>query len=457
MFKSKRCPVSICLLLAGILLLSGCSSISKEKQQQLEAALEEETASEFTPVFRFAIASDVHISASDPLDAQRLEQMIKTAYDYSDNHPTYQSLDALLLAGDNVDKGSDEEYAILTKVLNEGIRTEETKLITIMGNHEFNTTGHEGYVRNMGEELDKHEVVKGFHFIGISPAPKDTWQTPKQILWMDRELRKAEKDDPEKPIFTMQHGHIYNTVYVSHDWYTQMSLPLHLVYSKYPQVVNFSGHSHGPINHPKNIWQGNYTLVGCGTLFYFEMQRDIGDATVPEDARDAAQYLIVEVDANNRVRILPFNLLTGDFMKTPATTDDPDKQLVYLIGNVKDKASYVYTKARKKTASVPCFEEGDSVQIDQLAPDKVTVSFPQAEDDVCVYGYRITLKDPAHPRKKIVKEIYSHFYLEPIPETLSATVEGLAAGTAYELTVAPLNAWLTEGAPLLTTITTPTE
>ena len=44
-----------------------------------------------------------------------------------------------------------------------------------------------------------------------------------------------------------------------------------------------------------------------------------------------------------------------------------------------------------------------------------------------------------------------------MPETLSATVEGLAAGTTYNLTVTPLNAWLKGGAPLKTTITTPAE
>ena len=170
----RRILAILSLPLAAFMLIAQVSPIPKARQQKLEAALEEEIQGDFTPVFRFVIGSDVHISAGDPLNTQRLAQMIETAYNYSDNHPTYQTLDAFLLAGDNVDQGTDEEYAILTDVLNKGIRKDETKLITIMGNHEFNTTGHEGYVRNMGEALDKHEVVKGFHFIGISPDPSDT-------------------------------------------------------------------------------------------------------------------------------------------------------------------------------------------------------------------------------------------------------------------------------------------
>lgn len=447
MFKLKGILPKLIFAVLVVLLFSACSFASKTKQEQLETALAEEVSAEFTPVFRFVVGSDVHISASDPLNTERLKQMMETAYQYSDTHPTYQALDAFLLTGDNVDKGYDEEYEILTETLKNGIRP-ETKLITIMGNHEFNSTGHEGYVRHMGEELDKHEVVKGFHFIGISPAPKDTWQTPKQVLWMNKELRKAAKDDPEKPIFTMQHGHIRNTVYVSHDWYTQMSLPLHLVYSRYPQVVNFSGHSHGPINHPRGIWQSKYTLVSCGTLFYFELQRDITKDTIPSDTRNAAQYLIVEVDAQNRIKIQPFNLLTNDFMKTPATTDDPENRLVYFVSNVKDRSGYVYTKARKKTAEKPYFESGDRIQIEETGADHVALSFPQAECGECVYGYRITLKETNNPHKKIEKAIYSGFYLEPMPETLHASVEGLSAGTDYQVTVTPLNSWLMQGDPL---------
>lgn len=453
MLKSKPILSIICLLAVTTLLFSGCVSISAERQTQLEQSNEEEMEMPFEPVFRFVIGSDVHISAGDQTSTERLKQMIRTAYRYSDTHPTYQALDAFLLAGDNADTGSDAEYEILTDVLNSELRPETTR-ITIMGNHEFNQTGHEGYVRHMGEELDKHVVVKGFHFIGISPAPKDTWQTPKQIFWMAKELRKAAKDDPEKPIFTMQHGHIYNTVYVSHDWYTQMSLPLHLVYSRYPQVVNFSGHSHAPINHPKNIWQNSYTQVGCGTLFYFEMQRDIGDSTVPENAREAAQYLIVEVDAQNRIKMQPFNLLTNDFMKTPATTDDPEKQLVYFVHDAKDKSDYVYTKARKKTAAAPFFESGDEILTEEIAADHVTLSFPHAESDECVYGYRIRLQDLQHKTEAIEKEIYSQFFLEPLPERGHVTIDGLLADTTYQVSVVPLDVWLNTGEPLQTEIVT---
>ena len=453
----KKYLPPIGLLLVLLLLVSACAPVvSLKKQEALEKTLAEELEEDFHPVFRFAVASDVHISADDETNALRLQKLFETAYRYADAHPDYQLLDALVLTGDNCESGADAEYEILNRVIGENIRP-ETEFISVMGNHEFRETGHEGFVRHMGHPLDTHTVVKGFHFIGISPTPNDTWHSPKQILWMAKELKKAEADDPDKPIFTMQHGHIWRTVYVSRSWYTQMSVPLHMVYSKYPQVINFSGHSHGPVNNPINIWQSGYTLLGAGTLNYFEMERDIGDNTVPEGARNAAQYLIVEVDAANRVRIRPFNILTEDFMKTPASTDDPEKQLVWQIDAPKDKSTFAYTSARKKTARAPWFGEGDAISVEESAPTSMTLSFPQAQDDVCVYGYRILFTESGQKKAAVVKEVYSEYYFEPMPERRTVTVEGLTPGTAYEVSVVPLNVWLDEGAPIKGYVATPEE
>lgn len=439
----RRIMGFLCIPVALFTLISGLSFVSKDKQVELEKKTEEATQEDFTPVFRFVITSDVHIQANDSTNAERLADFIQTAYRYSESHPSYNTLDAILLAGDNCDRGTDEEYEILKRVVKENIR-EESQLVTIMGNHEFGGTGLDGYEKQMGEPRDKHVVVKGFHIIGISPNPTDTWHTPDQLFWLAGELRKAEKDAPDKPIFTMQHGHIWNTVYVSRSWYTQMSIPLHLIYSQYPQVINFSGHSHGPINNPIEIWQNNYTQLGTGTLNYFEMERDIGDNTVPEGSRNAAQFLIVEVDAQNRVRIQPYNLITHDFFKTPSNTDDPEKQLLWQIDDVFNTSEYAYTSARKKTASTPYFDKDAEVSAEKTGDGKVKVTFDQAKDDVCVYGYRISFFDKANAKKAaLVKEIYSEYYFEPMPETLSCTVE--IPDGEYTVKVAPLNVWLTEG------------
>ncbi|MBQ7639170.1 MAG: metallophosphoesterase [Clostridia bacterium] len=443
----------LCLPLALLMLVTGFSPVTALKQTALEERVEELSVEEFEPVFRFVACSDIHINAGAPARNERLRMLFETAYAYADAHPTYNKLDAVVMAGDITDSGSNEEYAILKSYIDNNMR-EGTELVSVMGNHDLHGDGRDGYLSYIDDELDKHVVVNGFHFIGMSPEPEDVWHTPSQLIWMDRELRRAEADDPERPIFTFQHGHIWNTVYVSRSWFTQMFLPLHLVYAKYPQVINFSGHSHGPINNPIDIWQNSYTALGTGTLNYFEMERDIGDDTVPEGSGNAAQYLVVEVDAQNRVRVMPFNILTNDFFKTPATTDDPDKQLVYFIEAPSKPVTYAYTSARKKTAGTPWFSESAGVTVSDITGESVKVTFDRADDDVCVYGYRITVTEKGKLFKTAEKEVYGEYYFEPLPDTQSCVIDGLDAGKEYTVTVTAMNVWLKTGGSISATFKT---
>ena len=447
--KKRYIALAVLGVAAAAALITAASRTVSEKQQlNREIPYNVLSAEDFTPVLRFAVASDIHIGVGDDARNPRLGQLFDTAYAYADASSAYKGLDAVVLVGDITDSGKQEEYDILNGIINSHIRA-DTKLIPVMGNHDLGNTGAEGYLANLGKTLDVHEVISGFHFIGLSPQPSDTWHTPSQILWMAKELRKAEKDDPNKPIFTFQHGHIWKTVYVSRSWYTQMSAPLHAVYSQYPQVVNFSGHSHGPVNNPLEVWQSRYTLFGAGTLKYFEMERDISDNTVPAGSENAAQYLIVEVDANNYVRVMPYNLLTNDFFKTPTRTDNSETQLIFGVNIPRGRKDFAYTAARKKTATAPWFSADATIAVKYKSTDAVTLAFDQADDFECVYGYRIKICAAEKPNKVITtKEIYSEYYFEPMPQALTVTVDGLTLGGNYIANVIPLNVWLMEGEPL---------
>ena len=423
---------------------------SVQRQVEKERLLKHELEKPFEPVFRFAVASDLHIEGPDrPCHADRLTGLFRSAYRYADAHPSYRNLDAVLFVGDVVNSGTEEEYECLLRVIQEQKR-DGTRIISVMGNHEYHKLGHEGYVRYMEEPLEKHVVLGGYHFIGLSTDPIDTWHTLRQVRWLRRELKNAAADGGKKPIFTMQHGHIWKTVYVSRSWYTQMSLLLHLVYSRYPQIVNFSGHSHGPINHPLTVWQKRYTLFGTGTLSFFEMERDICDTTTPDGCDQAAQYLIVELDRNDRIRVMPYNILTDDFMRAPATDEHAGSQLIYQINTPWDRDSFVYTAERRKTDPPPVFAPDAAIGVSRNETEAITVCFPQARSPVCVYGYRVIAAPVGRSdRDAVTREIYSDFYLEPTPETCTCTLCGLKPQTEYEIRVIPLNVWRTEGEPLI--------
>ena len=410
----------------------------------------DDAPADFVPVIRLAVCSDTHITDTTNERAVRLGKLFDSAYRYADAHPTYQKLDAVLMAGDITNTGVKSEYRALNAIIDSHIRP-ETRLIATMGNHEWIGGGPDVFLAEMSDTLDPHVVINGFHIIGISPRDTNYYHAA-QVRWLKNELKAAAEDAPGMPIFTFRHHHIQNTVYVSRSWYTPDSAALRKVYGAYPQVIDFSGDSHGPMNNPLGIWQEECTFLNTGTLYYFEMERGMTGGTLPPGKENAAQYYIVEADAAGRVFIQPYNILTDDFFKTAANTDDPNAQLCYWIEKPSDPSTFLYTPERGEKAAAPYFEEGAEIALDRVTESSVSVTLPQAKDDQCVYGYRLSAETEGH--KKEIK-FFSEYYFEPMPETVSAQIKGLHDGAAYTLKAFPINAWGIEGAPIETQFETP--
>ena len=407
----------------------------------------------FVPVFRAIACSDTHVSTASDVTATRLAKLFKSAYGYASAHATYNTVDALLVAGDLTNNGYKSEFDAWKSVVNANIK-EETTLITVMGNHEYYGGGQPVYTANMDPELDKHVVVNGYHFIGLSTRADDSYPS-ESLKWLSEQLEQAAADDPGKPIFVFQHHHLENTVYVSRTWFTSASNQFKSILSKYPQVIDFSGHSHGPINNPISIWQEGFTAVGTGTLAYFEMESGMTEGTIPKNASNAAQYYIIEVDAANRVRILPYNLLTDDFFRTPANTDDPEKQLVYSIDKPADTSSFLYTKSRYENPEKPYFEEGAELSVSGVTTSGAQITVPTALDGSCLYSYRIVCTPADGSDAQSVEfRYYAEYYFEPMPAAQQFAVSGLGDGVEYTVSVYPVNIWNVEGEPLTTTVTT---
>ena len=404
----------------------------------------------FVPAIRLAVCSDTHITDTTNERAVRLGKLFDTAYRYADAHPTYQALDAVLMAGDITNTGYESEFKALNTIIRKHIRP-ETQLIATMGNHEWIGGGPDVFLACMSDTLDPHVVINGFHIIGLSPRNTNDYPAA-QIRWLKEELKTAAEDAPGMPIFSFRHHHIKDTVYVSRSWYTPDYAMVRKALGAYPQVIDFSGDSHGPMNNPLSIWQEECTFLNTGTLYYFEMERGMTGGTLPPGKENAAQYYIVEADAEGRVLIQPYNLLTDDFFKTPSNTDDPDTQLRYWIEKPSDPSTFLYTPDRGETASAPYFEEGSEIALDKITESSVTVTVPQAKDDQCIYSYRLVAETEGH-RKEV--KYFSEYYFEPMPETVSCQVKGLHDGKTYTVSVYPVNAWGVEGEPITSSFETP--
>lgn len=405
----------------------------------------------FEPVLRVAVCSDIHFKKAGTPESERLIKLFESAYEYSASKASHPVLDAIIIAGDLTDTGTVAEYNALKELIKSNIK-HETTLLSVWGN---NHDTKDNYKKYFESELKQHIIVNGFHFIGLSPSSNKGDYSDEDIKWLAKNLEVANADDPKKPIFTFRHHHIKDTVYVSPEWSTNesSSAKLNNTLKNYSQVIDFSGHSHGPINNPKSIWQGEYTAFGTGTLSYFEMESGMSYGTLPPNREQAAQYYIVEVDAENHVRVMPYNILTGDFFKTPANDDEPSTQLVYYIDVPSDSTTFRYnSQERAKNATEPYFTDNAELVISDIKGKTAVLTIPQAIDAQCIYSYKIIYSD-GNIKKQL--NYFSDYYIEPLAKELNYTLTGLKPNTEYTVTVIPINCFNVMGVALNAKFKTP--
>lgn len=386
----------------------------------------------FNPVLRFLVVSDVHYAdEADCVERKRMTQALKTAYELSEKEG-YSKLDALYVVGDFSKRGSEPQMLSFKETLDENIK-DGTEVTISLASHEYMTDGEEEALKRFGRifgmEPDTHKVINGYHFISVTSTNGCHFDEAKQA-WVAAELKKAVADDPQRPIFFFQHPHIMGTVYGSANWGED---ELTAILMNYPQIIDFSGHSHAPINDPRSIHQKHFTCLGTGTLSYFELDEfDKVYGTIPPNDDIAAQMLIVEADADMRVRIYPYDLITSNFF--PYT---------WKIDSAWDVDSFLYTDARYKTTVTPYFEDNAKITISELKEDGFKVTFDQAKyDGDYVDDYNVIVKN----NKGITvrnSTVWSEYYFYNMPETISVSFDGLDKGETYQVYVHANSFWKT--------------
>lgn len=384
----------------------------------------------FNPVLRFIVVSDVHYKDEHSVERERMAKAIQTAYELSEKE-SYNKVDALYVVGDFANSGTRTQMLAFKDTLDKNLKP-ETDYTLSLASHEFGSEGEEAalekFAEIFGQEPDSHKIINGYHFISVTCTGGCHFDEKKQA-WVAQELAKAAKDDPKRPIFFFQHPHIMGTVYGSANWGED---ELTAILMNYPQIIDFSGHSHAPINDPRSIHQRHFTCLGTGTLSYFELDEfDKVYGTIPPNDDNAAQMLFVEADAEGRVRIYPYDLITGNFF--PFT---------WKIDSAWDVDSYLYTDARYRTEEAPWFEETAKAEISDVKENGFTVTFDQAKVKTeYVDDYNVYLKnlDGVIIRNST---IWSEFYFYNMPEKLSVTFDNLESGE-YRVEIYANSFWKT--------------
>lgn len=397
-----------------------------------------ETPADFKPTVRFIAFTDTHNENENVADA------IDTAYALFDNDSVYQGVDAFFGLGDFSSIGTEPDYEAYADTLREHIR-EETFCINVLGNHEFKTDNYnELFKKHFGYGPNTVTKINGFTFIAFSGERSLTeWTfTPGSLKWLSDEIHKAEKTAGDRPVFVFQHPHPFGTVYGSSIWCTPQLNP---VFAGHNKVINFSGHSHFPMNDPRSINQTTYTSVGVGAMARFELDKDYIVGQHPERYEDAAQFCVVEADNDGSVRIRGYDLLSDTFF------------CEYYIDDINDESAYAYTyKNMKAHDKAPVFgsDASASAVTDDNGDYRVSFTHANAADGYIVHEYKVSISDDNG--QEIYKDnIISDYYIVDNVDTMGFTVakDLLEKGRTYSLTVTAESAYHLYSEPITMSFT----
>lgn len=376
----------------------------------------------FTPVLRFIASSDTHVRDTDDLTIKRIGKMLDLGYSAAENDPNYKKLDALLVAGDLTHDGTKTEFERFAAAVNGSLRDGTRFLGVVAKNHD----GYEMRRAEMravyedltGNDADFHVVINGYHFIGLSASSNDLMHyDPGQLFWLRKQLDDAIANDAHKPIFVMHHEHVLNTVYGS-SLYDTWGVPYFTsILKDYPQVVDISGHSHYALNDPRSIWQGEFTAIGTGSVYYTELTIGMDRSYNPPDAYNVSTCWIVEVDAANRVRLVGMDIGAGEAL------------CEYILDNPADPANREFTPEKRKAAScAPAFAPGEAISV-QKKDGKTVLQIPKAQstDGMPVVLYRVYVQNKLG--MTVAKDwTVPKFYCINDQDVIEHTMRGLPAG-----------------------------
>jgi len=165
----------------------------------------------------------------------------------------------------------------------------------------------------------------------------------------------------------------------------------------YPQVVNFTGHTHSPANDPRSVRQGDFTVLNCGSMIYYgDGIAGLCDKYVyPTDHNggcsilvpgnqtldDAGDYYIVELDCRNAIKITGYSIYSDEAACT------------YYLRSVGDPSKFRYNENRVEMTQIPSFAVGDELTVASLSPSTIKISVPQTSSVVYTQHYRLVLYD----------------------------------------------------------------
>jgi hypothetical protein len=299
----------------------------------------------------------------------------------------------------------------------------------IMGNHDYynNDPFDKEFLQNdeepkicqkrfekiLGQKPFSHRIINGYHFINFGNDNKNmSIDSNTNLNWLKTRIKIAMRYNKTHPIFVITHLPPNETVYGSHDWGNKN---LKEIFKQYPNIINFSGHSHFPIIDERSIWVKDFIAIQTGSTSYVELEKNMTNGGIPIDENGGwgisgknTMGLIMDVYTNKEIRIQRVNL---DKEKEQKIADDwvIDLRMKFL------NESEYYEGKREKKSVEPEYKEFKSIKYknyNEFRRKKVRqIIFPRAEHVNFVHSYKMVFTN----KKNESREYFyvSDFYLMP--------------------------------------------
>ena len=423
-------------------------------------------------VLSLGVVSDVHVNPQWTADKWKsaLQQLKAKALE---NDP--DGLAGVLVAGDLIDNPNNTQLSLFKSTLEFELDVKKTPLVYTVGNHDVpsyawaatmpsdvtymrNLFGDDYYLydkdQNMRTRYEaRHCVVGDCHIFSVSPnGDQPIVYDPAVVSWLDSQLAAVTSAEPDKYVILITHPMIKNTVYgsrlgeeggiwsssLSHYWATDALTP---VLKKYPQVIVFGGHLHFPLNDPRSVWQGDFTVFGCGSVRYMAIENgkyeDMSSATVMQDCNDFSQGNLLQFDASGNMRVLRMDFYNKDVIGEPIVSSYPTSDKGHL------------TKYNHTTLSLANAAPSLSTLNVDVTDGIATAKWAAGTDDEFVHHYVLTLKKGGAvvTTMKILADFYKSAKTSGMRKEWTRSLGNVTDGT-YELTLEAFDSWDAAAKPL---------
>jgi hypothetical protein len=397
-------------------------------------------------VLKFAAISDTHIQDSNGTPSKKLAAALGQL-----NNRAKDSLNAVFITGDLTDYGMPAQVVELKRVFDSSpVNLSKTRFILAIGNHEYynsqingavwnggylfkNVFGDEAYYGATDSEItagDYHTVVNGYDFIAVNCTQYygGVKYSDSDIAWLKAQLVKAAANHPGKPIFVGSHPNITGTNIGSNEGAYWNGSDLYNVFKDYPQVIFFCGHLHFPEQDERSIWQGDFTTVGIGSVYYCSNHSvddetgktfiDIAYGFETSDAYNTSQGYYVEVDRNSNVKITRLDFAHNEEIKKPWVIPAPKD----------DKSNLLYftpaQEAENFGKTAPVFPADAKIKeiLKSERVNKYQFQFTQAKDSDLVFSYQVAFVDNATDTVISTVSTLSDFYLYAKPSEMALSL-----------------------------------